>query len=204
MSNVLYPTLAGLTWDTTKTPLFSTGVQTSVNLSELRVSYSATPIYDVVLAYDLLRDDSTWNEFRTMFGFVLARYGDWDSFLYPDPDDSIALLEPFGTGDGVTTTFQLKRAMGAFTEPVCNVAVSPLIYKAAVLQTVTTNYTVNSTGLVTFTVAPANGAALNWSGTYYLRCRFDVQNTPFSLNQFMRRMWELKQVEFRGSFGTKI
>lgn len=204
MSNVLYPTLAGLTWDTTKTPLFSTGVQTAVDLSELRVSYSATPIYDVVLAYDLLRDDSTWNEFRTIFGFVLARYGSWDSFLYADPDDSVALLEPFGTGNGTTTQFQLKRAMGAFTESVSNIAAAPLIYKAGVLQTVTTDYTVNATGLVTFTAAPANGAALTWSGTYYLRCRFDVENTPFALNQFMRRMWELKQVEFRGSMGVKI
>ena len=202
MSNVLYPTLAGLTWDTTKTPLFSTGVQTAVDLSELRVSYSATPIYDVVLAYDLLRDDSTWNEFRTIFGFVLARYGSWDSFLYADPDDSIALLEPFGTGDGVTTAFQLKRAMGAFTEPVKNIAAAPSIYKAAVLQS--TGYSISATGLVTFGAAPANGAALTWSGTYYLRCRFDVENTPFALNQFMRRMWELKQVEFRGSLGTKI
>jgi len=46
-----------------------------------------------------------------------------------------------------------------------------LIYKDGVLKTLTTDYTVSSTGLVTFAAAPAAAAVLSWSGTYYRRVR---------------------------------
>lgn len=200
MSNALYPTLAGLSFNNTKTPKFNTGVQQSVSLNELRVAYASTPVYLHRLQYELLRDDTTNNELRQLVGFYLARQGSFDSFLFKDPTDSVALLEPFGTGDGAETEFQLKRAYGVFTEAVSNIGTGPSIYKAGVLQS--TGYTVSSTGLVTFSSAPANGVALTWSGLFYFRCRFLQDETEFE--QFMYQLWEAKQVEFLGSLGTKI
>ena len=202
MSNAVYPTLAGLSWNSTKTPLFSTKVQTSVNLTELRASMSSAPIYDIVLAYDLLRDNSTFDELHTILGFFMARYGSWDSFLYLDPDDNLATSQSFGIGDGTTTVFQLQRSLGFFAEKVCNLLGAATLYVGGVLQT--SGYTINATGLVTFTVAPANGQALTWSGSYYYRCRFDDAATPFALNQFMTKLWELKAVQFRGTLGQKL
>lgn len=202
MSNVLLPTLAGLTWNTTKSPRFNTSIQSAVDMSEVRVSFSATPIWDFTRSYELLRDNVTNNELKQLGGFFLARYGSWDNWLFLDADDGTALLEPFGTGDGVTTAFQLKRAFGAFTESVSNVANAPSIYKAGVLQTVTTNYTISSTGLVTFTAAPAAAAALTWSGTYYYRCRFNEDAQEFK--QFMSKLWEARTFEFKASLGVKI
>lgn len=201
MSNVLLPTLPGLAWNTKKTPEFNTGVQRSVNLSELRASFSSTPVWNFERDYELLRDDAT-TELAQLVGFFLARYGAWDSWLFADPDDSIALLMPFGTGDGSTTAFQLKRALGVYSEAVSNIAAAPSIYKAGVLKTVTTDYAISATGLVTFTSAPANGAALTWSGTYYFRCRF--KNDMQEFEQFMSKLWDAKTVEFIGSLGTKI
>jgi len=201
MGNALYPTLAGLTWNNKKVPEFNTIIQRSVDLSELRGSFTSTPVYNCTLTYDLLRDDSTWNELDSLMGFFLARQGKFDSWLFLDDSDSVALLEDFGTGDNVTTGFQLTRSLGAFTEDVKNIGLSPSIYKAGVLQS-GGNYSINSTGLVTFVSAPAANAALTWSGTYYMRCRFKEDTSEF--NQFMYRLWEAKQVEFIGSFGTKI
>lgn len=200
MSNALFPTLAGLTWNTKKVPEFNTIVQRSVSLNELRGSFTSTPVYNCTRGYDLLRDDSTWDELHTLMGFFLARQGSFDSFLVLDEDDSAALLQEFGTGTGAATQFQLKRTIGAFTEEVCNIGISPQIYANSMLQS--SGVSVGSTGLVTFTSAPASGATLEWSGTYYLRCRFKEDTTEF--NQFMQRLWEAKQVEFIGSFGTKI
>lgn len=202
MSNVLLPALPGLTWNTRKTPEMNTGVQRSVNLSELRASFSSTPIWNFSRGYDLLRDDVVHNELRTLAGFFMSRYGAFDSWLFLDDDDSAALLEPFGTGSGSTTAFQLKRAMGAFTESVSNVAAAPLIYKAGTLQTVTTHYTISATGLVTFTSAPSGGQALTWSGTYYYRCRFKEDMQEFQ--QFMSKLWDARSFEFLGSLGVKI
>lgn len=202
MSNVLLPTLPGLTWNTKKTPELNTGVQRSVNLSELRASFSSTPVWNFTREYELLRDDTMHNELQQLLGFFLARYGAWDSWLFLDADDGAATLMSFGTGDGGTTAFQLKRSMGVFSEAVSNIAASPSIYKAGVLQTVMTDYAINATGLVTFVSAPANGAALTWSGTYYFRCRFKEDMLEFE--QFMSKLWDAKTVEFIGSLGTKI
>lgn len=200
MSNALFPSLPGLTWDIEKAPEFATVVQRSVNLSELRGSYAATPVYHFTLHYDVLRADAVNAELQKLAGFFCNRNGSWDSFLFADPDDGTAAAQRFGTGDGTTTAFPLVRSLGYFTEGVSNVAASPSIYKDAVLQT--SNYTVDATGLVTFSSAPASNVALTWSGTYYYRCRFkeDMQ----SFNQFMRQLWEARSVEFIGSLGAKI
>lgn len=200
MSNALFPTLPGLRWDIEKNPEFNTIVQRSVSLAELRGSFTATPIYNFTLHYDVLRDDTLHNELKQLAGFFLARRGKWDSFLFLDPDDSAATLQAFGTGDGATTAFQLVRTFGSFTESVCNIGVSPAIYKAGVLQV--GGYSVSATGLVTFSMAPTGGQALTWSGTYYFRCRFLEDTQQF--NQFMRQLWDAKQVQFLASLGTKI
>jgi uncharacterized protein (TIGR02217 family) len=200
VSNANLPTLPGLTWNTTKAPRFNTEVQSSVNLSELRASFACTPVWEFTRSYDLLRDNVANNELKQLGGFFLARYGSWDSWLFLDADDSVALLEPFGTGDGVTTQFQLQRAFGAFNEPVKNVANAPSIYVAANLQV--SGYTVSNTALVTFSNAPAANAALTWSGTYYFRCRFkeDVQE----FRQFMNKLWDARTFDFIGCLGSKI
>lgn len=200
MSNVPLPTLAGLTWNTTKAPRFNTQVQTAVDLSELRASFASTPIWEFTRSYDLLRDNVANAELRSLGGFFLARYGSWDSWLFADPDDSVALLEPFGTGDGVTANFPLKRAFGVFTESVSNVANAPAIYKAGVLQSA--NYTVSNLGVVTFTPAPGANVALTWSGTYYFRCRFKEDAQEY--RQFMSKLWDARLFEFVGSLGVKI
>lgn len=201
MSNALFPTLAGVTWNNTKTPMFNTLVQRSVNFRELRGSFTSAPVYAFLLSFDLLRDDTTYNELKQLLGFFMARQGWFDSWLYLDPDDNTALLQSFGTGNASTTAFQLQRSIGAFSEPTKQVAANPLIYKGGVLQTVTTDYTIDSAGLVTFTSAPGGGVALTWSGTYYHRCRFK-ENVTF--REFMSQLWDAQQVEFLGALGSQL
>lgn len=199
MSNAIFPTLAGLGWNILKVPEFNTKVQRSVNLSELRASFSNAPIYNYTLHFDLLRDDVTHNEVKNLIGFFLARYGSWDSFLYSDPDDSEVAGQALGIGDGAETAFQLVRSYGAQTENVCNIET---ITEVTVANTPTGNFTASSTGLITFTAAPAANAVIAWTGSYYHRCRFTADTQDF--NQFMRQLWEVRSLEFRGSLGVKI
>lgn len=201
MSNEVFPTLPGLAWSFGKHPEMNTKVQRSVNLSELRASFAATPIYHFMLTYDVLRQTGAYAELNTLMGFFNARFGAWDSFLMTDPDDNAATLQVFGYGDASTTTFQLVRTLGSFTEKVSNLNGVPQIYKNNVLVP-DTDYTISSTGLVTFDSAPAADAALAWTGSYYFRCRFKEDMQQF--DQFMRKLWELQQVELIGSLGTKI
>lgn len=72
---------------------------------------------------------------------------------------------------------------------------TPRVYLNGALQT--SNYSISSTGLVTFTTPPANAAVLTWSGSYYYRCRFLQDSMEF--NKFLSGLWEAKKVEFIGS-----
>jgi uncharacterized protein (TIGR02217 family) len=200
MSNAVFPTVSGITWDVTKTPEFSTGVQRSVNMSELRASFASSPVYHFTLHYDILRDDAAHTDFKTLAGFFMARYGNWDSFLFADPDDGVVTAGQFGIGDGATANFPLTRSFGSFNEPVKNLVAAPAIYSNGVLQS--SGYSVSGTGVVTFSSPPAVNANLSWSGSYYFRCRFLESAQEF--NQFMSKLWEAKQVQLIGSLGTKI
>lgn len=200
MSDVLLPSQPGLTWDTTKVPIFATDTERSISLRETRVSLAPYPLYRFRHAYSVLRADAAFGELQSLLGFFLARRGSWDSWLFADPNDSVALLEPFGTGNGTQTAFQLARTLGAFTEPTKNVAASPSIYKAGVLQT--SGYTISSTGLVTFASAPGSGQALTWSGTFYFRCRWEQDEMEF--NEFAQRLYEARECGFIGSLGRLV
>lgn len=199
MSQAVLPALPGLTWQNTKAPEFSTKIQTSVGQSEVRAAFSPYPIRKYSLQYNFLRSYGAFTELATLYGFFCARQGSYDSFLYDDPeDDAIADVAPymtFGTGDGVTTAFQLGRSLGSFFEPVYNTHSTPKIYIANVLKTSGPDYTISASGLVTFTSAPGLGLALAWSGTYYWRCRFEDDSLSFS--EFASLFWEQKSLTFR-------
>ena len=195
MSNAVFPTLPGLQWGVTKTPIFSSKVHQSVSGRELRAAYYSYPLYKYSLKYELLRSDSVNAELQTLMAFFNARQGKFDSFLFTDPEANSVTAQGFGTGDGTTTAFQLAHAYGGYSEPVFDINGTASIYINGVLKTVTTDYTINSTGLVTFVSAPAAAAALTWTGTFYYRCRFVDDTAEF--DNFMYKLWALKRLDFQ-------
>lgn len=202
MSNAILPALAGVAWDSTVSPQFRTKIHESVSGFESRAAFRQSPLWKFALKYDLLRDNVTNNELRTLLGFFNARQGSFDSFLYSNPSDSAVVAESFGVGDGATKIFQITRGYGGYAEAVCNISGSPLIYQAGVLKSSPTEYSVSATGLVTFITAPPVGAALTWSGSFYYRCRFLADS--IDPVQFMRNMHSLGKFEFIGSTTNKI
>lgn len=196
MSNAIFPTLAGLKFGVTRTPTWNTTRKTSVGGREFRAANMLYPTYRYKLAYEFLRDlRSGVDELRTLVGFFNARQGSFDSFLFNDTDDNSVTAQNIGTGNGSTTQFQLTRTFGGFTDPVYDVNGTPLIYKAGALQTLTTHYTLSSTGLVTFVTAPTAGQAITWTGGYYWRVRFEQDATEFE--EFMNQLWQARSVELR-------
>jgi uncharacterized protein (TIGR02217 family) len=145
-----------------------------------------------VLQFEVLRQDATYTELSQLVGFFNARRGQFDSFLYTDPADNAVTAEPFGTGDGATTAFQLTRAFGGAIENVYDLNGATSIYKNAVVQA--SGYAISAAGVVTFSVAPAAGIALTWSGAYYWRVRFE-QDMAEARN-FLYQLWNLQQLAF--------
>lgn len=125
----------------------------------------------------------TEEAYRAVKDVFLVMRGRLHTFLHRDYGDYIATDEPFGTGDGATTTFYLSKTStvgsGTYQRAITKPAVGATIYVAGV----STGATVSTLdGSVVFATAPASGAALTWTGEFFVQVRFDMDSMPFSLN----------------------
>jgi uncharacterized protein (TIGR02217 family) len=186
MSNLLFPKIRGLSWEVVKNPTLSTEIQSSLAGREVRIQNFQNPIWEFTLIYEYLlndpkfRDDTGSTPLEQLIGFFLARGGQFDDFLLNESDltqrleDSVVSGQPIGTGDGVTTSVQLVRNFGGFLEACQNPAnQSARVYVNGAVKTQGTDYSI-SLGMVTFTVAPALGAAITADFTFLHRVRFDL------------------------------
>jgi len=135
-TNVL-PSLAGLGFNVTRTPVWDTTVQQAISGKETRVARQTYPRWKWELTYSVLRSGAAYGELQQLAGFFNALQGMFDTFLYQDADDNRVTGQGIGTGDGVTTTFQLVRSFGGFAEPVLAPAnpVGTQVYLNGVPQT---------------------------------------------------------------------
>lgn len=210
MSNAVFPAgLVGLKFDRPKRPTFDTQIFRAASGRELRISLMAYPLWEYDLKYEVLRDQpnvavpsSPNNELKTLLGFFLKRQAAGDSWLFDDSTDDAVTDETFGIGDGVATVYTLQRAYGGFAEPVHNVNVLTNVKKAGVTLANPADYTIDAAGNVTFAVAPALGATLSWTGSFYYRCRFQEDGADFT--QFMANLWDAKKISFVGSPANKL
>lgn len=201
MSNAIFPSLPGITWNITRRPTFATKVQQAVGGETIAAAFQPYPIWRWQLQFQFLRTYGAYVEWQTLVDFFNSRQGAFDTFLYDDPEDDSVTAMQFGTGDGATTAFQLGRTLnGGLFEPIYNTHGAPQIYKSAVLLTVGVDYTISASGLVTFTVAPAAAAPLTWTGQYYWRCRFESDSADFGM--FAQHFWEAKQLSFVSVLGA--
>ena len=185
MSNSVFPSLDGSTIDVQREPLYQTAIQTEYGGRELRVNTQTAARHRYRITFDFLRQDAATNEAQTLLAFHAAHRGAWDSFFYQDPYNSAVTAQSFGTGNATTTVFYLTDEMG---ERIAGTSGTPIIYKAGVLQTITTHYTYDANlAKVTFVVAPAAAAALTWTGSFYRRVRFAEDG--LQLTRRVSRVW---------------
>lgn len=180
-----YPKKPGLTWSSVK--------QDALSGRRARFSLFTYPLRSYDLPFSYLRLDSA-QEWQTLAGFINSVQGPVQLFGYTDPNDNTIANQEFAVGDGATLgPFQLVRSLAGFVEPVFLLNGAPAI---TVSGTPNTNWTVDGYGAVTFTTgnAPANGAPIAWSGSWYQPCRFDDDNTGFDL--FVQKIFELKSLKF--------
>lgn len=121
------------------------------------------------------------------------------TFLYLDPLDNEADNQIFGIGDGVTVEFQLSKLSaieGVIYQREVHALYVPGTYNEFTNTTPADNAPVtvyvNGTptavtldrdrGTALFSVAPADGDQLTWSGQFAVWTRFDTDWMPFSLD----------------------
>jgi uncharacterized protein (TIGR02217 family) len=127
--------------------------------------------------------------------FVNLMRGGNDTFLFTDSTDYMVIDESLGTGDGVTTEFQLVRRLyaGGFAEDI----IAPnVITDVKVGGSATTAYTLDSaTGIITFDSPPGSGSAVTSSFSFYFRCRF--MTDAYQFENFLSLRWRLPELRFK-------
>jgi uncharacterized protein (TIGR02217 family) len=167
-------------------------VNESLSGKESRIAYRQFPRILFSIEYSVLREQASTNELKQLVGLFNALLGSYDTFLYSDPEFNSVTAENFGTGNGSTTQFQLVaryQNVGGpgYAERVQNLSSSPSIFVNGVLQTLTTHYTIGTTGIITFVTPPTSGHALTWTGTFNYRCRFMDDSIEFE--KMMAFLW---------------
>ncbi len=192
-----FPALPGQGWSVHKKPLFSTRVAAHVSGREVRAGLYAHALYEFELTFDGIDSAGAFvglqtQSLQTLMGFFLTTQGRLNTFLYVDPSDNSVSGQVIGIGDGSTVTFTLGRAIGGYYEPV---SYATAISSVTVNGVSTSAYIFTAPNTITFSTAPASGAAIAWTGTYAFQCRFLDDQLDFE--EIMSGLWQNKSVKFR-------
>lgn len=213
MSNLTYPVVRGLTYTVTKTPKFSTIVQSSPDaLSETRILQQQNPQWHWQLIYDYLKNDSSnpgpftpYTDYQTLQGFILGRQGQYDSFLYDDPtDDTVTnqMLQLVNDGFGNFYSPIQRNFGGQFLEDITDLNplnLSGLVVKAnGVTKTLGADFAVIGPGFA-IPGYSFRGLVIAWYAmppapitatfNFYFRVRFEADD--FDIEQFMQFLWTI-------------
>src|SRR3990172_4148416 len=155
----------------------------------------AYQLWQLDLAYEVLREASAYQELQYLVGHFNKHYGAFDTWLWTNPLDYTVTDYQFGTRDGTSTQFQLLSEIGGFAQPVQSVNVLTNVKSNGTPITDPADYTINSTGLITLAVPGTAGHALTWTGTFYYRVRFVDDMLDF--NNFMKNLWDLRKMSLQ-------
>ncbi len=169
------------------------------------ISLKPYPTWDFEFGMDYIEGNEaeSTSVLAEFFSTYMATMGGAGLFLFTDPQDNAITDVQFGTGDGSTTKFQLSRNIGTAVDIIQNVNGIPSIYVDGTLKTSGTDYSIGSTGVVTFASAPANTKAITWTGSFYFLCRFAEETLDatrsFTINSGTDQ-WMIQGVKFSSEF----
>jgi uncharacterized protein (TIGR02217 family) len=176
--------------------------QRNANWSQFRLSADVSypiqrkeTLQEIIDHYILMRGQ--------LFSFP---FKNWDMFRIGDPRDNT--YQRIGFGDGSTVGFQIKKLfeLGAinYEKDILKPATGGKVYIDGVLQTITTDYTIDLlTGIITFTSAPANLAEIQYCGEFYVPMRYasdslNVLATMYLQNYEIASIPAVSLIEVRG------
>lgn len=156
--------------------------QRNINWSQARCKYQA--------AHGVKNE----NQMKRLLAFFRARRGKAYGFRFKDWLDYTGTGEIIGVGDGTTTAFQLIKT---YTDDAGYTEVRKIrkpvegtvkVYVDSVRQTA---LSVNATtGIMTFTVAPAQNAVIKADYEFDVPVRFDTDHCPQSIKEWDLYSWD--------------
>lgn len=190
MSNLVFPSLPGLSIEVRRMPRWDSTVQTSISGRSLALTAFTYPLWQYRLSFEFLRAGAE-AELQQLVGFFNQHRGRVDTWLYLDEDDHTVTAQQIGVGDGVTTSFQLLFDLGGYVEPIHN----PKQFDSVTVGGVATPlYSHAGGGRILFSSPPGAGLPVAWSGEFYRRCRFEADT--LDATRFLQDLWSAKSIEF--------
>jgi len=141
------------------------------------------------------------DDLDTLREFFYARCGRMHGFRFKNHDDYSATGEQIGEGDGSTKTFQLVKTYTSGATTHTRLILKPIettvaVYIDSVAQG--SGWTVDdSTGIVTFTVAPGSGEIITADFEFDIPVRFDADYLPVALETYQARGADVPVVELK-------
>ncbi|MBN9309172.1 MAG: DUF2460 domain-containing protein [Devosia sp.] len=136
-------------------------------------------------------------DMAAVLAFFEERRGRFHSFLWRDgldwssngTDAPTALDQVIGTGDGATVSFALTKHYGTafdpYLRPITKPVAGTVVMAVAGSGMPATDFSVDAlTGVVTFDVAPALGAAVTAGFLFDVPVRFDIDRLDVELTSF--------------------
>lgn len=176
-------------------PTFRNIIQESISGKEQRVQVWASCRGEWDIGYSILDTEEASGTFRAVIALFRAHHADLHPFPFKDWGDYQLTNERFGTGDGSATAFQLTKTYDPsqilLGSPGSRTYVrdiylprSGLVIKVNnVTKTLTTDYTIGSTGIITFTSPPTNGHAITATGEFDVPVRFATDRLGLVINE---------------------
>lgn len=167
-------------------PTYMNVIQEAISGQEQRVRVWAKCRGEWDIGYTILDADDTSGTFRAVVALFRAHFGSLYAFPFKDWGDYQLTNENIGTGDGSDLTFQITKTYDPsqilLSTPGSRTYVrdiylarSGLVVKVnGVTKTITTDYTIGSTGIISFTSAPANGHAVTVTGEFDVPVRWNA------------------------------
>jgi uncharacterized protein (TIGR02217 family) len=180
----IFPYLRGQTFPK-KAPTWSTTVIKSKSGRRFGKQNWSYPTWVFSLTYASLAQKPTRMDLDRIWEFFNAHAGQLSPWYFYDPTDNEVEGQTLGTGDGVTTEFEIIRSFrGMWSEPIFALNGVPTV---TVNGVPVTTFSIPSPGVLKFNSAPGNGAVVAWSGSFLFRCVFTQD--AFTAQQLNSLLW---------------
>ena len=211
MSDAIFPSLPGLTFDVKRVPTWSTTVQKSRNRARTALMNDPYPLWTFELTYEFLRapgfgnrqpavtsdNPNGYSDLELLEGFYNSRNGSFDDFLLDlgmltqQPGECTVSGIQIGVGDGVTQTFQLVRDCGGFLDEVQDTLGDAVISVDG--NPLSTGFTQGTMGDINFAAAPASGAII--TAAFDWRMRMCFAEDSLGTEGFLYQLYELQSLK---------
>ncbi len=205
MSNLLFPRLRGVGWDSSITPHHFFGKQQARSGRSVRVQFARQPLTKISISYSdqgFLSEDApkashdgspVYNDFETMYGFFNYHGGGFQSFLFQgvnarEQSKFTRRGERQFVGNGENAQFQLVRNIGIWAEAIYWPVAAPIIRVGGVEQPAA-NVQALGNGMYQLAAPPAVKALVSADFTFAYRCVFDTDEMEF--REWCEGLWHV-------------